>query len=111
MVVRATGGIRSGYWAERLRRTLAHGLIIILPTAVGLGLLPVVPVPGVLLVSIGPLAVLLLAMRKARAAHRQGHELGLSLALGLHIYVSKLPRTLGILSVMLRPRPVRSISA
>ena len=106
LVVRATGGMRSGYWANRLRRTLSHGLVIALPAGIGLALLPVAPMTAALVAAAGPLAILLLALRKARATRRQGVALGLSLAHGLHTYVSKLARVLGILSVMLGSRPV-----
>jgi len=107
MVARATGGVRRGYWAGRVQKTVAHGLVVLVPTGVGLVLLPIAPATGALIASLGPLAVLLLALHKASGALRQGEKLSLSLALGFHTYLSKLPRTLGILSVLLRRQPRR----
>jgi hypothetical protein len=62
----------------------------------------VAPLPAALIGSFGPLAFLALSVRKTLSTWKQGRGLALSIAFGVHVYLSKLPCASGILSVFLR---------
>jgi glycosyltransferase involved in cell wall biosynthesis len=102
MVARATGGATKGYWAERQWRALGYAAVMVGPPIIGVFLAAIAPAPGLLIALLGPLAFLALSARKTLSTWRQGRGPALSVAFGIHVYLSKLPCASGILSVLLR---------
>ncbi len=100
LVVGATGGMRRGYWSERMRRTLALAFVLSAPLVLALPLLPFSPQGALGLACLSGLTFLLLAARKTRMEHLIGSRKGITLAYGLHSYVSKIPAALGMLAII-----------
>jgi hypothetical protein len=111
LVVRATGGLLSGYWRNRMLATLAWALGLVLLPGLLIALLRVLPTRAASGLAIWGAGVSLLALRKAYAARRAGSGLGTSLFYGAHTYFSKIPAALGICAAYrtrlppTRPRP------
>ena len=81
-------------------RTLAHAFVFSAPLAAALLLSPFNPVGASVLACLSPTALLLLAAKKSRDTKQVGSRTGLSLAYGLHAYISKIPAALGILTII-----------
>ena len=91
LVVRVTGG----FWKDRLRRDLAWaGLLASLVVLPWWG-----PLGGGLALAAGS-TVALASCRQAWAAKRAGLPIARACAYGLHVYLSKIPRSIGILSAL-----------
>ena len=100
LVVGATGGARNGFWSERMWRTLAQAFVFCAPVALALLLSPFSLRGAIALGCLSPTALLLLAAKKSRNAQQLGSRAGISLAYGLHSYISKIPAALGILTII-----------
>ena len=105
MVVRATGGLRRGFWRERLVRTLALAALLTGPPVLGLALLAFEPAIALGLLACAPLALILLAARKSLVARTRGLVASHAVAFGLHTYLVKVPTAAGILAALIGRLP------
>lgn len=95
LVVKATGGLRRGFWRERLIGLFAWSAILCLGPILALFTALASPPLGATLAGTGLVLFAALLGRKARFVSRQGSSIGSAVAYAVHTYASKIPQAFG----------------
>jgi glycosyltransferase involved in cell wall biosynthesis len=106
MVVRSTGGWRSGFWRERLRESLAQSAVLLAPWLIALFALPFSTRLSLAACALGCALICALVARKALSMSDRGLPLSTRVAFGLHTYLCKIPASWGMLTAYFRRLPV-----